>query len=209
MDMREIEQLHAQYAKPALTIDISPSPARPSASPLRLGAAMSGAGGDDAHVASPGGRVVNPRALWAVVFVVGAAAMFLIGSSMGKRDARAQSSEFALAASAPGSIPASAGQAQPGPVAHEWPARNEAVDAVIAPSSTVAATPASAADAPKIALPKPEPVKPSSPPTKAVSPAISAATPTVQAKAPAPAPSVQARPAVPQQAVPSRDIKLF
>jgi cytoskeletal protein RodZ len=210
MDMREIEQLHAQYAQPALTIDISPSPARPAVSPLRLGTAMSGAGGDETHVTSPAGWVANPRALWAVVFVIGAAAMFLIGSSIGKRDARAQISEAAPAASASPSSPASAGQAPPGPEAHEWPVRNETTDSTIAAASTVATTPASAADTPKITLPKQEPAKAPSPSTKSASPAASATMPTVPAKAQAPAPSAQgSRPAISQQAAPSRDIKLF
>lgn len=207
MDMREIEQLHAQYAQSTLTIDISPSssPSPRAASPLRLGNAVHGADGGAEAAAVPGRWVPPPRALWAVVFVVGATAMFLIGSTMGKREVRSQNTAAPAPAAAVSSA-ASAGQALPAAEPLEWPQRNEASEAIQQASAVVAA-PASNAEAPKIVLPKQEAAKPSPSPTKSV-PAI--ATPVVPTTAPAKvAAPTPPRPAVPQQAAPNRDIKLF
>lgn len=209
MDMREIEQLHAQYAQPALTIDISPSPARSSTPPLWLGNDARGDVDRGTSATASGNWSMTQRALWAAVFVVGAAAMFVIGSSMGKRGARTHSSDGpAAAVSASEAKPPAASQAEPEPHSHEWPVRS---DASSVPSPTpvsgtapVAATP----DTPRITLPSQEPVKPTAPaPKPAPAPAAPGSTP---AKAAAPvAPAQIARPAVSPQAASNREIKLF
>jgi len=210
MDMREIEQLHAQYAQPALTIDISPSPARSSTPPLWLGNENSGGFGKEASAPAGGNLSVPPRAWWAAVFVVGAAAMFLIGSSMGKRDARTHSSDGpAAAVSASEAGPSAASQAEPEPHSHEWPVRGGANN-VTSPASGAAPL-AAAADTPRITLPSQEPVKPTAPaPKPAPAPAAPAAAASAPAKAAAPvAPAQIARPVASPQAVPNREIKLF
>lgn len=209
MDMREIEQLHAQYAQPALTIDISPSPARSSTPPLWLGNDTSGSRGTGTSAHASGNWSVTPRALWAAVFVVGAAAMFLIGSSMGKRDARAHSSDGpAAAVSAPEAKPSASSQAQPEPHSHEWPVRSDATAVTSLTPASGAASLVETPDTPRITLPSQEPVKPTAPaPKPAPAPA---AAPSAPAKAAAPvAPAQSARSTVSQQAAPNRDIKLF
>ncbi|RZT29075.1 hypothetical protein [Cupriavidus agavae] len=194
MDMREIEQLHAQYAQPALTIDISPSPAIASPSPLRLGNAT-----DAVQLPSPAGWVTSLRALWAVVFAVGAAAMFLIGSSMGKREVRSQNAAAATPATAATAPAASEALAAAQP--HEWPQRSNVGAPVTAqqPAAEIEA-PASATQAPRIALPKSEAAKP------ALSAAPPTAAPTTAAK---PVTNAAPRAATSQQPVSNRDVKLF
>ncbi|ABF13083.1 MULTISPECIES: hypothetical protein [Cupriavidus] len=212
MDMREIEQLHAQYAQPALTIDISPSPARSSTPPLWLGNDNSGGFGKEASAPAGGNLSVPPRALWAAVFVVGAAAMFLIGSSMGKRDARTHSSDGpAAAVTASEAGPSAASQAEPEPHSHEWPVRGDANNVTSPTPASGAAPLAAAADTPRITLPSQEPVKPIAPaPKPAPAPAAPAAAASAPAKAAAPVvPAQIARPAVSPQAAPNREIKLF
>lgn len=212
MDMREIEQLHAQYAQPALTIDISPSPARSSTPPLWLGNDTRGNVGTGKSAPASGNWTVTPRALWAAVFVVGAAAMFLIGSSMGKRDARTHGSDGpAAAVSASEARPSAASTPEPERHSHEWPVRSDANN-VTGPTPASGAAPlAAAADTPRIALPSQEPVKPTTPaPKPAPAPAVPAAAASAPAKAAAPvAPAQIARPAVSPQGAPNREIKLF
>ena len=212
MDMREIEQLHAQYAQPALTIDISPSPARSSPPPLWLGNDTRGDVGRGTSATASGSWAVTPRALWAAVFVVGASAMFLIGSSMGKREARTHSPDGpAAAVSASEAGPSAASQAEPEPHSHEWPVRGDSNN-VISPTPASGAAPlAAATDTPRIALPSQESVKPTAPaPKPAPAPAAPAAAASAPAKAVAPvAPAQIARPAVSPQAAPNREIKLF
>ncbi|NYI02872.1 hypothetical protein [Cupriavidus plantarum] len=210
MDMREIEQLHAQYAQPTLTIDVSPSPARSSTPPLWLGNENSGGFGKEASAPAGGNLSVPPRALWVAVFVVGAAAMFLIGSSMGKRDARTHSSDGpAAAVSASEAGPSAASQAEPEPHSHEWPVRGDANN-VTSPASGAAPL-AAAADTQRITLPSQEPVKSTAPaPKPAPAPAAPAAAASAPAKAAAPvAPAQIARPVASPQAAPNREIKLF
>lgn len=201
MDMREIEQLHAQYAQPTLTIDISPSPARTAPSQFQLGNGTSTSGADGISATTWGGKSVTPRALWAVVFAVGAAAMFLIGSSMGKRDVRAQNAQPSAVVSAPEPTPAPSTDAQRVAAPHEWPVRTDTASAAAAVPRSATATPASAADTAKITLPPQEPPKVSSPPPKAAAAPAKAAAPIAPAQSP--------RPAVSQQPAPARDIKLF
>ncbi|WP_061958181.1 hypothetical protein [Cupriavidus pauculus] len=205
MDMREIEQLHAQYAQPTLTIDISHSPARTAPSQFRLGNGTSASGADGISASTGGGKSVTPRALWAVVFAVGAAAMFLIGSSMGKRDARGQNAQPSAVVSAPEPTPAAPIDAQSSSAPHAWPVRTDAASAAAAVPRSATATPASVADTAKITLPPQEPPKVSSPPPKAA-----AASSSAPAKAAAPiGPAQSPRPAVSQEPASARDIKLF
>lgn len=74
MDMREIEQLHAHYAQPALTIDISPPSVLTGGAPLSLGGPVAAPAEPISHAFGEKWNR-NPRVLWSVVFVVGAAAM--------------------------------------------------------------------------------------------------------------------------------------
>ncbi|KAI3590444.1 very large tegument protein (plasmid) [Cupriavidus sp. U2] len=209
MDMREIEQLHAHYAQPALTIDISPANVLTGGAPLSLG-------GPAVAPTEPISRTFaekwnrNPRVLWSVVFVVGAAAMFIFGSSLGKREARAQTNGAgpAVAVGAPAAVPAASEPAALTAAGHEWPTRSEMPES--APAARAEVPPASAvpADSARISLPKQEPAKvPASavPSTRPISSAPMAPAPARPAAAAPP----QATRSTAQQAAPTHDIKMF
>lgn len=176
MDMREIEQLHAQYSQPALTIDITPSGAIRAGATLSLGGTSSGE--PDARERSDPvfGQLKNSRAMWVLVFALALAATFAVGSSLGKRGARSEAE--ARVQNADTSVKADSSQQadadSPQRRDHEWPQRRidpptesaSQVQAVVAsPSPDSAASVAAAA-------PAPQPTKPNSKPT---APARSAA----------------------------------
>ena len=211
MDMREIEQLHAHYAQPALTIDISPANVLTGGAPLSLGAALSSPPTEPISHTFAEKWTRNPRVLWSIVFVVGAAAMFVFGSSLGKREARAQPNEAGptVAVGAPAAVAVASEPAALTAAGHEWPTRSETLEA--APAAARADFPpasAVSADGASISLPKKEPTKvPASagPSARAISSAPMAPAPARSAAAAPP----QATRSTAQQAAPTHDIKMF
>ena len=207
MDMRDIEQLHAHYAQPALTIDITPPSVLTGGAPLSLGGPVPAPAEPVSHAFSEKWNW-NPRVLWSAVFVVGAAAMFLIGSSLGKREARAQNNDAIPTVAAADVLPAASEPAAPAAAGHEWPARAEKPEAVPVARADVPPASSVSADSAMISLPKQEPAKaPVSavPSTRPISSAPMAPTP---AKSAAAAPA-QATRSTAQQAAPTHDIKMF
>ncbi|TDF62901.1 hypothetical protein [Cupriavidus sp. L7L] len=135
MDMRDIEQLHAQYAQPPLTIDISAG--------VTATAPYLGYGGTSSAPAKastspfPFALRGNPRLMWGLGFVAAAALMFAIGTSIGKRESRASTESVqALQSASDASARAAAGDG------HEWPRKSDSASASEAGQST--ALPASA-----------------------------------------------------------------
>lgn len=141
MDMRDIEQLHAHYAQPPLTIDISPAGA-----PV---AQLGYAGVSSTSAAAPASSQFaalrrNQRLLWGIAFVAAAAAMFAIGSSIGKREMRASNDRdqpVQAASEAPARATAESSD-------REWPRKRDAVSDFEANKSTVAPSPAVPVDGP-------------------------------------------------------------
>lgn len=141
MDMRDIEQLHAQYAQPPLTIDIT---AGVAAAAPHLG--YSGTSSAPAKASTPPFPFAlngNPRLLWGLGFVAVAALMFAIGTSIGKRESRAGSDQVQPLQSASDASPRDA--AGDG---HEWPRKSDSVAAAEAAQSTALPVTAKAAVAP-------------------------------------------------------------
>lgn len=220
MDMRDIEQLHAQYAQPPLTIDISPA-----------GAATAphlGYGGTSSAPANPSTSpfpfaLGRNQLLWGLGFIAIAALMFAIGTSIGKRESRAgteQMQPLPSASDAFARVPAGNG--------HEWPRKtnnvpaSEVVQSTVLPVSAEAAvasaSTASVAPVPE-EQPKAETVKRSAAPA-APAPALAPAPTPAPARAatiPAPARTVQqlptsaaaARNTAAQHANSATDIKMF
>lgn len=205
--MREIEQLHAHYAQPALTIDISPPSVLTGGAPLSLGGPVAAPAEPISHAFGEKWNR-NPRVLWSVVFVVGAAAMFLIGSSLGKREAHAQTNEAVPTVAAANALPAASEPAAPVAVGHEWPARTERPEVTPTALATVPAASAVSADSAKISLPKQEPAKAPASAVTSARPITSAPLAAAPAKSAAAAPA-QATRSTAQQAAPTHDIKMF
>lgn len=227
MDMRDIEQLHAQYAQPPLTIDISPAGA---ATAPHLGYGGTSTAPAKASTSPfPFALRGNPRLLWGLSFVAAAALMFIIGTSIGKRESRAgteQVQPLHSASDASARVPAADG--------HEWPRKTNNVPASEVAQSTVlpvsaeaAVASASAASAAAVPAEQPRERSPAEPKAETVKRSAAPAAPAL-APAPAPAPARAATvpaPAktaqqLPTSAVPARntaaqhansptDIKMF
>ncbi|MBF6989329.1 hypothetical protein [Cupriavidus sp. IK-TO18] len=219
MDMRDIEQLHAQYAQPPLTIDIT---AGVAATAPHLG--YSGTSSAPAKASTPPFALNgNPRLLWGLGFVAVAALMFAIGTSIGKRESRAGSEQVQPLHSA---SDASARNAAGG--GHEWPRKSDSVavaeaaqSAAIPVTAEAAVAPASAASA--VAVPeeqardrspaesKAEIVKrPAAPPAPAPAPSRAATVPAPAKTAQQlPTSAAPARNTAAQQANSPTDIKMF
>ncbi|MBP0624790.1 hypothetical protein [Cupriavidus consociatus] len=141
MDMRDIEQLHAHYAQPPLTIDISPAGA-----PV---AQLGYAGVSSTSAAAPASKQFaalrrNQRLLWGLAFVAAAATMFAIGTSIGKREMRAANDRdqpVQAASEAPARATAESSD-------HEWLRKRDAVSDSEATKLTVAPSPAVPVDGP-------------------------------------------------------------
>lgn len=227
MDMRDIEQLHAQYAQPPLTIDISAGVATTAP---HLGYGGTSTAPEEAST-SPFAFALrgNPRLLWGLGFVAAAALMFIIGTSIGKRESRAGAEQVQpLHSAADASARDAAGDG------HEWPRKSNSVAAaesaqsnalpVTAEAAVVPASGASAVTVPaeqtrerSPAEPKAETVKrAAAPPAPTPAPAISPA-PARAATVPAPAKTAQQLPtnASPARNMPAQhansptDIKMF
>ncbi|MCO4865759.1 conserved hypothetical protein [Cupriavidus taiwanensis] len=223
MDMRDIEQLHAHYAQPPLTIDISPAGA-----PV---AHFGYAGVSSTSAAAPASSQFaalrrNQRLLWGIAFVAAAAAMFAIGSSIGKREMRASSDrDQPVQAASETSARATAETSD-----HEWPRKRDAVSDSEATKSTVAPSPAGAVDGPasgpsataqpvqpklertQAEQPKAEAVKrpaPASPPAAATTLPRTATVVATAKTVPQPPSGAQTRNSATQQTSSPTDIKMF
>ncbi|WP_439673142.1 Transmembrane protein (plasmid) [Cupriavidus necator] len=130
MDMRDIEQLHAQYVQPPITIDISAGVA--STAPHLGYSGTSSAPAKASTPPFPFALRVNPRLLWGLGFVAAAAFMFAIGTSIGKRESRASNEPVQpLQSASDASARTPAGDDQ------EWPRKRDSVPAAEAAQSTV------------------------------------------------------------------------
>ncbi|SPS02225.1 hypothetical protein [Cupriavidus taiwanensis] len=223
MDMRDIEQLHAHYAQPPLTIDISPAGA-----PV---AQLGYAGVSSTSAAAPASKQFaalrrNQRLLWGIAFVAAAAAMFAIGSSIGKREMRASSDRdqpVQAASEAPARATADSSD-------HEWPRKRDAVSDFEANKSTVAPSPAVPVDGPasgpsataeavqhkperaQAEQPKSEAVKrpaPAALPAAATTPARTATVAATAKTIPQPPSGAQTRNSATQHASSPTDVKIF
>ena len=183
MDMRDIEQLHAQYAQPPLTIDISAGVAA-TAPYLGYGGTSSApakASTSPFSVALRG----NPRLMWGLGFVAAAALMFIIGTSIGKRESRASTEPVqAIQSSSDASSRAAVGDG------HEWPRKSDSASAseaaqsnALPASAEAVVAPASAASA--VTVPA-EQTRERSPAETRAETAKRAAAPAAPAAAPAP-----------------------
>ncbi|WP_439672861.1 Transmembrane protein (plasmid) [Cupriavidus necator] len=225
MDMRDIEQLHAQYAQPPLTIDISPGVVS-TAPHLGYGGASS-APAKASTSPFPFALRGNPQLLWGIGFVAAAALMFAIGTSIGKRESRASTEQVQPLQSA---SDASARDAAAD--GHEWPRKTNGVSASDATQSTVlpvsaeaAVAPASAASAVTVPAEQTRERSPADPKAETVK---RSAAPAAPAPAPTPAPAraatvpapartpqqlptsaAQSRNTAAQQASSPTDIKMF
>ena len=221
MDMRDIEQLHAQYAQPPLTIDITAgvAAAAPHLGYIGTSSAPAKASTPPFPFASNG----NPRLLWGLGFVAVAALMFAIGTSIGKRESRAGSEQVQpLHSASDASAHNAAGDG------HEWPRKSDSVAATEAGQSAAVPVTAEAAVAPAtaasaVAVPeeqtrdrspaesKAETVKrPAAPPAPAPAPSRAATVP-AQAKTAQqlPTSAAPARNTAAQHANSPTDIKMF
>lgn len=219
MDMRDIEQLHAQYAQPPLTIDISPGVA---ATAPHLG--YGGASSTPAKASTssfPFALRGNPRLLWGLGFVAAAALMFAIGTSIGKRESRASTEQVQpLQSASDASARDAAGDG------HEWPRRSDSVSASEAAQSTLlpvsaeaAVAPASAASAVTVPAEQTRERSPAEPRAETVKRSAAAPAPAPARTATVPAPAktpqqlptsaAQARNTAAQQASSPTDIKMF
>lgn len=151
MDMRDIEQLHAQYAQPPLTIGIT---AGVAAAAPHLG--YSGTSSTPAKASTPPFPLAlsgNPR-LRGLGFVAVAALMFAIGTSIGKRESRASSEQVQpLQSASDASARAASGDG------HEWPRKSDSVSAAEAAQSTVSPVSAEPVMAPASAASVPVPTE--------------------------------------------------
>ncbi|MFJ4291299.1 hypothetical protein ACIP1U_16170 [Cupriavidus sp. NPDC089707] len=223
MDMRDIEQLHAHYTQPPLTIDISPA-AVPVAQ-LGYGGVSSAPAVTPAsgHFAAWGR---NPRLLWGLAFVAAAATMFAIGTSIGKREIRASSDRdqpVQSASEAPARAIADSND-------HEWPRKRDTLSDSAATKMTAAPSPAVPVDGPasgpsataepvqhklertQAEQPKTEAVKrpaPASPPAAATTPTRTATVAATAKTIPQPPSGAQTRNSATQHASSPTDIKMF
>ncbi|WP_232232583.1 hypothetical protein, partial [Cupriavidus sp. amp6] len=211
----------AHYAQPPLTIDISPAGA-----PV---AQLGYAGVSSTSAAAPASSQFaalrrNQRLLWGIAFVAAAAAMFAIGSSIGKREMRASNDReqpVQAASEAPARATAESSD-------REWPRKRDAVSDFEASKSTVAPSPAVPVDGPASGpATTAEPVQPKLERTQAEQPkaeavkrpapaASTAAAPTRTATAaatakttPQPPSGAQTRNTATQQASAPTDVKIF
>ncbi|MCY1197491.1 hypothetical protein D9M68_152450 [compost metagenome] len=184
MDMRDIEQLHAQYAQPPLTIDISPGVA---ATAPHLGYSGNSTAPAKASTSPfPFPLRGNPRLLWGLGFVAAAALMFAIGASIGKRELRASNEPVQpLQSASEASARAASGDG------HEWPPKgrvsaSEPAQGPVLPVAEAAAMPASAASAVAVPAEQPRERSPAEPRAETVK---RSAAPPAPAPTPAPAPA--------------------